>query len=434
MRSPWLMDNLNIARFVGRPSGRFALMLAMLVTLALSPSVRAAVWLNIAQVQRLKGRDEQAIKPFSRSLALDPDNVHLRWQTAAAQAEAGNGDAAAATLLPLVNHRSLDPNLAKLMLTVLTASEYKDEALHFYQNLENKNLVTSGMAARVADAYLVRSAQIPPVVIRPLLAQVFGLEPARRAFQTFEKQFTLPGFWSTEFGQKLRTALAWRNQPLSRGHPIKRSSHGDTQRVAAMLGVAPSSLHLGSELVRNGSFEKHDVIHDTPAGWRPYPTFETMGDMNIAAFVIGTDRDGAYQGTHSLRIDGLHVERLAVKGPARAAFGHAPIAVDEGTPYVISFVYRTERASDPAAALQVSFDPQLLFAHDLPLSETQGRWRRVIIIAWNRSGKDATVAPLLSSLTDGSVWFDDLSIRPIALSRSIPPRDPLVEVEDVGNN
>jgi hypothetical protein len=103
------------------------------------------------------------------------------------------------------------------------------------------------------------------------------------------------------------------------------------------------------------------------------------------------------------------------------------VPVAAGDALVVSFVYRTAGDEGQLASLFVSAD-SLSLAGEQWLKPTGGAWRRVTIIAWNRGGGDAPLTPLLRNWSEGSVWFDELTIRPIRFAQSVTPREPIVEV------
>ena len=78
----------------------------------------------------------------------------------------------------------------------------------------------------------------------------------------------------------------------------------------------------------------------------------------------------------------------------------------------------------------LSDNPKVLSAGDYALPQTFGMWKRVLFIAWNRSGTTATIQPLLRSFSEGSVWFDVFSIRPLSVCTPISPIDMLPLIVD----
>jgi hypothetical protein len=405
------------------------LLVALLIAALLTPNVQAIAWLNWAQVARLHGDDRQAAAAFARSLALDPHNTHVRWQMGTFLTSNGDAQAALTTLLPLAHRRPLDPTIARLLLALFFATGRSDEASALYQGLAPKPPVPSGIAARLANRLLVNSGALSPDLTTQLLAQVLSLDMSLPECQVYAQQWKTANFWSTSLGQSIRAALQWRSQPIGDGKAVASEDYTERSRVAAMLGIDPDAVGLGTELVTNGSFEQHDLAEDTPVGWRL--SSDIMGYYNPATFVVGVDREHGWMDGRSLRIDGLHEQRLVGRQIARAGYSHAPIPLAVGKPYVISFVYRTARTTSPlGAALWFTYDPQVLFANHRFFPATGGRWQRVTMIGWNRSGKDATVIPTLQQWSEGSAWFDEFSIRAVRLDSPAPPRDALIQVMD----
>jgi len=232
----------------------------------------------------------------------------------------------------------------------------------------------------------------------------------------------------------VRHALEWFSQ--DRAPEIDASvSQPDPQKVADILRIPVENVSLGEELVTNGGFEQlrdWQNWQDVPKGWGP--SFMTSGDpWNCAAFIIGTDSHQKFSGNRSIRIDGLLIERKPELEKARAGFWHAPITVTAGTPYVISFVYRTNREDDVKSSLYLSSEPQVLFRYDHLLPATDGVWKQVTIIAWNRKDVDASIRPLLRSWSEGNVWFDEFSIRQVMIDSqvAVSPQKALTRISEV---
>ncbi len=411
-------------RYIG-----WGLLAGLLIVALLTPTVQARMWLNRALLWRLHRNDQQAVVAFARSLALDPNNVHARWQTSMALAASGDTEGAFATLSPLAQRRPLDPQITQLMLVLFFATGRDQAAVEFYETLDPKPVVPSGIAARLTNRFLLSSGTAPPALARQLLREVFALNMSLSDNQVYEQLWQTNGFWSTEFGQRTQAALAWRSQPISSRTAVALEGDVDPVQVAAMLGTTPDAVRLGAELVINGSFEQGILAEDRPLGW--WPAFETTGILNPAAFVMGTDSEHAWGQGRSLRIDGIHEQRLSNRYPARAGYAHAPITLKGQTPYVISFVYRTERTTEPTASVWLTFDSQVVSKNHRLLPATNGRWQRVIIVGWNRGASDAIISPTLQQWSEGSAWFDDFSIKPILLDTPVPPQDALIQIVDV---
>ncbi len=96
-------------------------------------------------------------------------------------------------------------------------------------------------------------------------------------------------------------------------------------------------------------------------------------------------------------------------------------------------MYRTKDAADGAAALWLSFDGRTLrgYNSERGFPATDGEWRRVTIIAWKQPSNDWSINPLLRSWGQGSIWFDDFSVRRINFvgQRIIPTHDALIQVD-----
>jgi hypothetical protein len=138
------------------------------------------------------------------------------------------------------------------------------------------------------------------------------------------------------------------------------------------------------------------------------------GPFNIAAFVVGVDSDNAWNGSRSMRVDGLYREQKPKRSVARAGFWHNDhIPLKPDTPYVISFAYRTYQVKGNVAAVWLTGGKDVLWQHDKRLPPTGGEWIHKTFVGWNHSGGEVRVRPLLRSFGEGSVWFDDFSIREV---------------------
>lgn len=392
-----------------------------IVMLSIS-KVHAALWLNLAQVERLKGDVGQAATWSSRAFALNPSNPRIRWHMGAILARLGDNDGAADILLPLTQHLSLNQQMADVLAATLIKAGREEDILQVYELLAPSVRLPRRVAAIVALQYLEQYGQVPAARAVSLLKRALGFY-SYLEFQVFVEYLTKPSFWSTETARYVRAALAWRAQePLPESRSV--ASKPDRRHVAAMLNIAPEYINFGEELIVNGGFEqlqKHN--RDIPEGWLLSP-MSTREPFERAVFLIGTDSSQPFRGNRSLRIDGLLIERSLDREAARIGLRHAPIQGRIGVPYVISFVYRTEHTTNSAVELWLPSGQSQRFP------ATQGYWKQVTIIFWNH--EDTTIVPLLRSWSEGSVWFDDFSMRELIINPlvSTPIRDPLVEISD----
>lgn len=380
---------------------------------------------NLAQLSRLAGRPDPRL--FEYALTLAPNDEHLRWQAGVALAEVGQSAEAATILQPLMNDTSRYPQLTEVLLASIFDSGQNSQALNFYQQLATRPELDSGTATRVVAGYLHQAGKVPPDQTFWLLSEVFGWLNTTPAAQTYEAQLRAPGFWGSSFGQRINAAMQWREQP----QPIPPApvvwAITPRERAAVVLQVPPDSLRLGDELLTNGGFEMQNLLTNYPLGWKP--ALLTSGSpWNLGAFIVGADHSHASEGTAALRIEGIFAEQQPDRETSTAGLIHPPVTIQPGKPYLLSFAYCTADLVGGTPSIFLNNDPQVLLSeHSLP--GTDGYWRWVTVIAWNRSGREAAVTPLLRLRNEGNVWFDQLSLRPL-IAPQVEARDTPVIVVD----
>jgi hypothetical protein len=211
---------------------------------------------------------------------------------------------------------------------------------------------------------------------------------------------------------RLREALTWRG--TVRGDVPGLAASIGAEQVAPILGVAASELQLGPELIQNGGFERFGDSEDLPSPWRA-SFASTGGSWNQGAFVVGPDSAAPYNGSLALRIDGLALVRRTDREPARAGFLYPSLQVEAGDLYAVSFVYRTRAVADGAVSLWLGERADVIASGDSFLPGTNGEWQRATLIGRNSSGSPATINVLLRLWDEGTVWFDDISLRQVVL-------------------
>jgi len=407
-----------------------------LLKLAILPQFQAKVWLNYAQLQRLSQHvrnlpiTEDTLQAYKYALQLDFANDHIRWQTGEAQAEAGQATLATTTLLPLINSNLESPRIDKLLIIMLVASNRINEAIDLYRSLALKPTLPPGIAAKILRYALQEHLSFTPENQEKLIGEAVGLDPNLTEFKPFGNVLADRDFYATELGSKVKYSLKWRSEINVKPPTNDKLTELDAllkARVAALLDISAQTITLGDSLTINGDFEQIDIVHDTPIGWNE--SFMSTGyPWNLAAFVMGTDSQQAYQGVHSIRIDGLYIEQKPERELARAGFVHFPINLPPHSPYVVSFAYRTENVRNDAARFFLSLDPQVFTPIEQALPSTAGKWMVVTILGWNSSKIETTVSPLLRSFNEGSVWFDSFSIHPLDLQSTVAARDAIVDI------
>jgi tetratricopeptide (TPR) repeat protein len=188
----------------------------------------------------------------------------------------------------------------------------------------------------------------------------------------------------------------------------------DRRIVAELLEVPVEDVELGPNLVENGGFE--EWLIGEPQGWKWSDMF-SKEPFNAAAFAGGADELLALQGKRTARVDGFWVQTKENKSPARAGFWRRDkIAVESGTPYIISFLYRTSGiAPGRWATVWVSGDPDVFWAHDYALPSKEKGWHHFVSVGWNHSDTQAAIRPLVRSFAPGCVKFDDVQLRVVRL-------------------
>lgn len=411
---------------MGRCHSTFGLKLTGLLLLLtiVSPVLLAFLAINIAQLEQLRGISRTDL--YRLALSLAPFSGHIRWQTGAALARVGEAEAAATTLLPLLNER-LNPRIAQTLLTALVDADRVTEALRVYQQLPSRTPIHPDTATRMLAAARSMHHDLGPNRTQWLFATAFRLDAESKESNSLVSQSGSESFWVTDLGRELLRALVGSTQRDSLP-PDKGSGFVAVETIVAQtLGVSVNQLSLGPELVMNGDFARRDSQRGAPVGWSP--SYMTNGKIwNVGLFVLSV-RDEIAQ------VRGIYVESEASKEPARAGFWHlTPIHVEPDMPYVLSFLYRTNGMS-PQPTLQASVwvtaEPFVLIQNDYPLPPTEGKWKRVVIIGWNQSGRGTTLQPLLRSFSVGVAEFAQISLRRIALSQVSRPVPTAVVIQDV---
>jgi hypothetical protein len=399
----------------------------------------ARILLNYGQLARLHGVNQPWI--YSQALALTSNDEHIRWQYGAALAAADDTESAVSILRPLAQSSPHQLVMNLLFLAFIDTGRV-DEALRLY--LSSASFLTpdylpSRVAANLLVRYLDDHSVLPASAVDPLLARALELRSSSPDYALLTEQLESSTEWSNGTGQRLHRTLQW----LARGTMgklAKRSaevheSEDLAKRVAMLLDLPSESVKLGKELTTNGDFES--LLEYLPQsfssprleGWSA--SFMTGNGpwWNRAVFVVGVDTVQPYQGSNALRVDGLSVERLPEREPARAGAWHEPVTVTAESPYVVSFAYRTEMSDEGEVGVFLSYDSEVFGPLEQKFGPTHGEWKSVIILARNKRDRDEMIEPLLRSWSEGSVWFDSFSVREVLLSSSLPAADGLVDVQ-----
>lgn len=404
------------------------LLVAVVAVAGYQPTV-ASVALNVAQIDRLHG--SYRVELLRTALRIAPDHAQLRWQTGASLAELGEHPAAAETLLPLAIEGRLPDGAARTLFASLIEAGQAQQLASLDAQLRSSPWLPPRTAAAVTHAYLESQGLLTRAQAERLLAPALGLSPAQPEFLLIAGDITTKAFWGQPEGRRLRSLLA----DMARPSTVQPRSQTELSgRVAELLDVPTGVLRLGEELIVNGDAEVVSFCLATgpscfPAGWSP--TFMSNGDpWNRATFGLAGEHARPFSQATSLRIDGVLIEHEPTREPARAGFWHEPIVVHADRSYVISFVYRTEGVGSDGAGLWVSADPLVFFAGEYMLPPTAGSWRRMTLVAWNRRPVSATVRPLLRLWGEGTVWFDEVSMRELVLDGALSPGEARLQIGD----
>jgi hypothetical protein len=323
----------------------------------------------------------------------------------------------------LIDQQLEYPLIVQQILSILVVSGQMNQALSTYQKIDTQPTVSSGVAVRLLTAYMEEFGQPPqPEMTHHLLMQVFNLREETAFTQRFGTELADKNFWSTPDGQLVRNAISWRSHPLTNTNYTNEqeffiSNETILSRITPILEVPSDTIKLGPELIENGSFEQIDPIEDKPEHWEP---FEQYPLRNPGAFICGTDRTQVLSGNLSLRFDSLWQENAPELAPALAGFSYSSVTIPAETAYVVSLNYRTELQKKQPNMSQPP-TPVLRLSQDFWLPETQGNWRQVTIVRWNKSEKDISISPFLRFQGIGSVWFDNISVRTISFTH--PPKN-----------
>ena len=264
---------------------------------------------------------------------------------------------------------------------------------------------------------------------KDLLAQVYGLDTSTSDFQAFARQTGDPAFWASAVGQRAQKALTWAGRPPPEGRGADIRPDGAV--VAGLLGPGSGALDAGPEQIVNGGFELPSMVNSVGQGW--HRSFMSTGrPWNFALFVVGTDRSRAYEGRAALRVEGVQLEQRTDREPARAGLWHSAIAIPAGAAFAVSFAYTTLGLADNGASFWLSDQPAMGVTDDHYLPAAEGQWREVTVVAWNRSGKDGAIAPLLRAWGQGSLWVDAVSVRLLSLPRAAAPHPTMIDMRLAG--
>lgn len=407
--------------------------------------ILAAWWVNLAQINTLHNTARPDL--WNRATELMP--THLRWQFQWLNQRVNATDKSPISDEIITRFPSTIRNAftdALMFPDLLTQQRY-EAILNEYQ--ARRSAIHSPTACAVVALTQIKTTNaLIDDHANDLLACALNMNPNNPQFALLSKaNLSDPTFWQGDLGQRITKTLYWQVQPLQNTKLADKTEKASVliqNHIANLLQQSANLIAFGPNLVKNGDFELLSCLSPnmTPDcaidQWRP--SWMNSGfPWNAAAFVLGkeiTSSHSTSSDNNAMRIDGLNLERLPSREPARAGFHYAaPILLSQGVPYVMSFNYYITglTAPGPAAGLWMSGEPNVFYQHDLFLPATPNGWKRVTLIGWNQTGKPAEIQPLLRLWTEGTVWFDDFSIRQITSDTPLSSRDTILDIRDLSD-
>ncbi len=186
---------------------------------------------------------------------------------------------------------------------------------------------------------------------------------------------------------------------------------------------------LGSELLDNGGFEqlvpRFGIVLAEDWFERKQPPLEEW-DRSVFVTLVEQARGSDSALSNLIHVEGVAVERDGGGNPSLSGIQHAPIAVEVGQPYLLSLRYRTEGVTERGFSVWTSGVADFFGERFLP--PTDGNWRQAAFLF---RSKASTLAPWLRLWSTGTVWVDDVSLRPVEWNDSTPLPDDVLVVPDV---
>ena len=195
--------------------------------------------------------------------------------------------------------------------------------------------------------------------------------------------------------------------------------------MAERLGLPPSSVRLGPNIVENPSFEQRQFGRFS--GWQASYTIGNP-NFNPAAFTVTADPVFSYDGTTSALIVGFwHGEQDRTRTRSMNGYqlwdeqsnNHYQLKIEPGQAYLLSFAYRTEAV--PETDTRVFFVPLGVDVPEIQLIATRGQWRFYATVLCNPLDSTMTVPVIIfRSSIAGRTWFDDVRLQAIAVRPPSP--------------
>ncbi len=274
---------------------------------------------------------------------------------------------------------------------------------------------------RLPQEHLKQMANFPIEAISPtdnrLLNYTFPLIPFLREEQ----------YWDEELLLRVLRFWVWRYPELSSLSDLIRnlSPYLDKENQNLLLSEIDSRKETNPEpaeytfensnLISNPSFDTLD--HDQLPGWE-IADYVSGRDPQTpkAAFFAGVDPYIKVDGPYSFRIDGLWKENdsgfFGAVAVSDSKEGTYYITIEPNQLYMLSGRYRTSNVGERASVYLGNRDQT--FA-EIWLDGSDGQWLpfdEQIACLSNQSAENMQL--IVRLWTEGSVWFDDLSIRSVS--------------------
>lgn len=414
---------------------------ALLLGAVLPVIVRFAL-MNWGQILKIQGRS--SVGPFALLKQLFPSDPSTSLYYGLALAYDGDFARSAVELGSAVQSCADNPVRLNQCLEVLYETSSWDAIITLHDSAHSPTRLSTAAAAIVLDAHVSRYGKLrPSLPLANLLASALDVSVDSKQVQWVGRVASDRAFWTSEVGERLHRSIRWRATNSDMLRSVRATSAEPARSARSAVPISGpawlNTLKLGSELILDGDFEvRKPCPRLNQSGWCSLAFWETSmmdtGDpWNVGFFVVGVDHAHAYSGRQSMRVDGVYVERRVDREPARAGYWHYPVNLKANRPYVISFVYRTDSygTQSRGAAIWISSDFRVLFAGDYFLPSTHGAWKRVTILGWNRAELDMPIRPLLRNFGEGSVWFDDFSVREVVNEQVSLPAETQFHIANV---
>ena len=400
------------------------LVISLLCVVSFSHMLVGALRLNSAQLLQTRGRDAEATSALQKLVATRGGDLQVRWQAGHLLLRQQRLDEALGVLDPSLL-ASGNPDILNTQLTALLSDGQWQAAVALTASgaLPAKRMhrnVAAGLAYSKLRG-IADSSQLPD--LRTLVSRAL-----KQPLDSPNLDYLMRRVSSdTGVKQRLESTLLTLTNSWQLADPLFRES-GVRKAAEPPIGKLPVS-SVGEELLENGGFERLVPYFGIalPENWheRIQPHTDEW-DRAIVASIVDLTHGAESKLSRMIRIDGIAVERDGGGHPALGGVQHAPIAVEVGQPYMLSFRYRTEDVSERGFSVWASGAADFFGERFLP--PTEGEWRHAAFLF---RSKAETLAPWVRLWTEGTVWVDEVSLRPIEVNENSALPDDVLVVPDV---